>query len=140
MIVFIFAFGIAYGDKVDKGKVKPPKGRKVEKHAKFKDTSVMKAQRQISSHFAIGHSVITARGTPHRLDNIEQDIFTSADKEGLMEAMEAAFDNNDHSGWQNHPSDERRQGNLGKPEMLPPYGMDKSPDRVRSGHRRPVSE
>ena len=54
--------------------------------------------------------------------------YHAQDEDTIMAGVEAALDTLD-SGWAKHPRDIRGQGNMGKVDMLDPYGHDKDSDR-----------
>jgi hypothetical protein len=43
--------------------------------------------------------------------------------------LEKSLEKLDHARWAYNPNDQRGQGNMGKPDMIAPYGHDKDSDR-----------
>lgn len=50
--------------------------------------------------------------------------------EKILKDLEEALRNLKHSRWSYNPHDERGQGNMGKVDMIAPYGHDKDSDRM----------
>lgn len=60
---------------------------------------------------------------------LPQTVHTRKNKQ-LLEDLESALNKFEHSKWFYNPHDDRGQGNMGKVDMLDPYGHDKDSDRL----------
>lgn len=54
---------------------------------------------------------------------------TERENQKILNNLEKALQKLEHSRWAYNPNDTRGQGNMGKPDMLAPFGHDKDSDR-----------
>lgn len=61
---------------------------------------------------------------------IQRQAVHGRENKQLLEGLESALGKFEHSKWFYNPHDDRGQGNMGKVDMLDPYGHDKDSDRL----------
>ena len=64
------------------------------------------------------------------LDVMDYEIPAGAEESEILQNLQEALNQLERSRWSYNPQDERGQGNMGKVDMLAPYGHDKDSDRM----------
>jgi len=71
----------------------------------------------------------------------DEPILNPDDDEAMLSNLEDALIKLEHAKWSYNPHDDRGQGNMGRVDMLAPYGHDKDSDRMELyGNRGRASE
>jgi hypothetical protein len=131
LLILIFSASLAFGEKGGKGRGKA-KGLYKQKNHPVQTEKLGTASLQHNLKIDHPHrdfiqeSIITVQGTGSGRDK----SFERGEKVSIMEYLDGALKKTGNAQWGLNPHDLRGQGNMGRPDMIAPYGHDKDSDRL----------
>lgn len=105
----------------DNGRPLHPEGKGYIKHLNHQ---LLQPQAINAPRIINAESIIRAQGP--EVSGVSYEVFEKGEKEELNNY----FEEFEHAKWWYNPHDPRGQGNMGRPDMIAPYGHDKDSDRL----------